>query len=179
MATRNLHSAATAAKKRAKGKRLAFIDMEASGLNAKSWPVEAGWAFADGSPQSVLIQPVEMWPEDAWDDEAEALHGLSREQLHREGAPVAEACKVINSALDGCEVYSDAPDWDAFWLYRLFGAAKMKPLFSLRSFADLVRPLINGCENELFRRANEIAPRMHRAAADALHLQTVYRMASE
>ena len=174
MATRKIPDAVSIA-----GKRLAFIDMEASGLNAKSWPVEAGWAFAEGKPQAMLIRPEDVWPEDAWDEAAEALHGLSRERLKREGAPAAEVCETMNKALGDCDVYSDAPDWDAFWLYRLFGAAKMKPAFKLLNFAELVRPLMQGCEDDLFQRANAAAPRMHRAAADALHLQTVYRIVSE
>ena len=159
--------------------RLAFIDLEASGLGSKSWPVEVGWVFTDDKVHSMLICPHTSWPDDAWDDEAEALHGLSREYLHKEGMDAKKVCNALNTALMDCAVFSDAPDWDGFWLYRLFDAANVKQAFSLLNFADLVRHLIEGREQEVLREANNIAPRRHRAADDALYLQAIYRLATE
>ena len=173
MATRRVFDAIP---RESKGR--AFIDLEASGLNARSWPIEAGWAFEDGGSHSVLIAPDAAWPDDAWDPAAEALHGLDRETLRRQGATVAEACRLLNEALADFEVYSDAPEWDAFWIYRLFDAAKAKPAFTIRSFGELVTPLIAGREDAVFEEAARLAPRRHRAAEDARHLQTLYRLAA-
>ncbi|MBI1366917.1 MAG: hypothetical protein GC153_13300 [Alphaproteobacteria bacterium] len=157
----------------------AFIDLEASGLGAKSWPVEVGWAFETGEPTSMLVRPDNSWSDDAWDPKAEALHGLSRDRLEREGRPAQDVCAAMNAALAGCEVYSDAPDWDGFWLFRLYSAAGAKQAFALRDYGRLMRPLTAGCEPALFVRASRLAPRRHRAAADARHLQTLYRLALE
>jgi len=154
-----------------------FIDLEASGLTVRSWPVEVGWAFAEGDPASMLVRPEEAWPDDAWDEKAEALHGLSREMLKRDGKVSSDVCDVLNATLAGYDVYSDAPEWDAFWLYRLFGGVETKPAFVLRSYAELIGPLISGREEQLIEAATHQAPRRHRAAADALHLQTLYRLA--
>lgn len=154
-----------------------FIDFEASGLNAQSWPVEVGWAVFGGDCGVHLIRPEEGWLMSAWDPSAEALHGISVDQLHAEG----EACRVIaarmNAALAGHVVYSDAPDWDAFWLYRLFGAARLRPVFELHDFATLMIETAPEHIAEIFAMADVTAPRCHRARADALHLREAYSIA--
>lgn len=157
----------------------AFIDLEASGLGARSWPVEIGWAFADGAADSFLVRPDASWTDDAWDSRAESLHGISREALMRDGVDIKDACGRLNAALSGVKVYSDAPDWDGFWLFRLFSASGVRQAFQIQDFGRLVRPLAGVREEALLARAARIAPRRHRARADALHLQALYRLAAE
>lgn len=158
--------------------RLAFIDFEASGLGARSWPIEVGWAFEDGVGESLLISPAPDWSMDFWDPAAERLHGVSPKTLSELGVNPARACDRMSEALAGCEVYSDAPDWDAFWLMRLFDAAGRKAQFRLRDFSQLMPALTQDEKVELIRRADRLAPRRHRAGEDALHLVTVYRLAT-
>lgn len=157
----------------------AFIDLEASGLGSRSWPVEVGWAIGEGEPVAMLIKPDKTWTDDAWDPAAQALHGLDRAALERDGVCVQEACAALNAAFQDAEVYSDAPDWDGFWLFRLYSAAGMRQSFSLHDYGTLMRRLAGGREEELFHRASRLAPRRHRAADDARHLQTLYRLAME
>lgn len=160
--------------------KLAFIDLEASGLHARSWPVEVGWVFADGDPISYLVRPQDDWLKEGWDDSAEQLHGLSKDFLMREGSDPVVICTRLNEALGEVDVYSDAPDWDSFWLYRLYRAANMRPVFALKSFGDLMRPLTDSREDaSLIEAADRLAPRRHRAAADARHLQTLYSLAQK
>ncbi len=159
-------------------KKTAFIDIEASGLSIRSWPVEVGWVFLEGPPRSLLVAPEAQWSDDAWDPRAEGLHGISRDRLRKEGEPAADVCSALNSALADCLVYSDAPEWDSFWLYRLFNAAGKRTEFDVLDFADVVRPLIAGREDDVIQAANDAAPRTHRAAQDALHLRTLHRLAS-
>lgn len=161
-------------------RKLAFIDLEASGLGARSWPLEVGWALAEsGEPVSLLIKPDNSWSDDAWDANAERLHGLNRMVLERDGKSARDVCNSMNAALAGADVFSDAPDWDGFWLFRLFSAGGVRQAFALKDFGRLLRPLAGARENDLLRRASALAPRRHRAAADALHLRTLYRLASE
>lgn len=160
-------------------RKLAFIDVEASGLGSKSWPVEVGWAFEEGEPQAFMIRPHDSWTDEAWDPQAERLHGLDRARLEREGVAPKEVCRALNEAFAGAEVYSDAPDWDGFWLFRLFSAAGVRQGFALRDFAWLMRPLPRAHEPAILARAACLAPRRHRAAADARHLQALYRLARE
>ena len=158
---------------------MAFLDLEASGLAARSWPVEVGWAFSDGRSESFLIQPDASWTDDAWDPNAELLHGISREALKRDGVDVREGARRLNAALAGARVYSDAADWDGFWLFRLFSAAGTRQSFSLLDFSRLVRPLAGVREEAILARAARLAPRRHRAEADARHLMTLWRLAVE
>lgn len=159
------------------GRRIAFIDLEASGLNARSWPVEVGWAFVDGPAEAHLVAPHASWPADAWDPAAERLHRLSRAYLEAHGRSPALVCDRLNAALAGCAVYSDAPDWDAFWLYRLYAVGRRRQAFAIVSTARLLGPLMEGRERDVLAAAARAAPARHRAAADAIFLQTLYRLA--
>ena len=155
----------------------AFIDLEASGLSASSWPIEVGWAFEYGPPRSFLIRPDDAWSEAAWSIEAERLHGVTRADLARDGATARDVAEALNAALGGVTVWSDAPDWDGFWLFRLFQAAQIKQQFALSDFGKLMRPLAGAREEAALRRAAQISPRRHRAGPDAKHLQTIYTLA--
>lgn len=127
----------------------------------------------------MLIRPDKTWPEDAWDAAAEALHGLSRRMLIRKGCEVREVCSKLNQALDGAQVYSDAPDWDGFWLIRLFSAGGVRQAFSISDYGRLVAPIAGARTHELQEKAARLAPRRHRASDDVAHLQTLYKLAVE
>lgn len=160
-------------------RNIAFIDLEASGLGPKSWPVEVAWAFLDGPAEAFLIRPDAAWSDEAWEDGAEALHGISREVLARDGRDIREVCQALNRALNGAEVYSDAPDWDGFWLIRLFTTSAVRQEFTIHDYGALVAPLLGEQADQLLERAARLAPRRHRASDDVVHLQTLYRLASE
>jgi DNA polymerase III epsilon subunit-like protein len=158
--------------------RIAFIDFEASGLGPFSWPIEVGWSFEDGVTNSVLICPSPQWPMEAWDAKAERLHGITPRMLADLGADAAEACKRLDAALAGRMVYSDAPDWDSFWMLRLYQAAARRCDIRLHDFARLMPPLSEPDKARLLQQADRLAPRRHRAAEDALHLHMIYRLAA-
>jgi hypothetical protein len=160
------------------GPNVAFIDLEASGLIGASWPVEFGWAFAEGEPQSFLIRPDPSWSMAAWDPSAEKLHGITVERLEREGFDTAAACSRITAALGDRDVYSDAPDWDAYWIMRLFAAAGRRMPFAIREFSRLMPALSADEKARILSAADAKAPRRHRAADDARHLQALYQLAA-
>ena len=155
----------------------AFIDFEASGLGARSWPIEVGWTFEDGAGESFLISPSPEWPLDAWDSKAERLHGISPKMLSDRGLGASAACGRLDTALKGFDVYSDAPDWDWFWLMRLFAAAGRKPEIRILDFARAMPPLSGLEKSAVLAEADRRAPRRHRAGEDARHLQTIWRIA--
>lgn len=155
---------------------IAFIDLEASGLGADSWPIEVGWCFPEGAPCAHLIRTAPDWKDAAWDPKAEALHGVAREELARAGAAPEDVCDALNGALGGVKVYSDAPDWDGFWLYRLYQAARMRQAFELWDFRDLFAHLSYEQICAVRAQASAVAPHCHRAAADVLHMQTLFTM---
>ena len=125
----------------------------------------------------MLIQPADNWPDDAWDPSAEALHGLARRKLERAGLAPEAVCEAMNAALSGAAVYSDAPDWDGFWLYRLYETARAKQSFRLLNFADLFEDVPAERFLEAKARADKKAPHRHRARADVLHMRALYRFA--
>lgn len=95
------------------------------------------------------------------------------------GVNASVACDRVSKALAGCDVYSDAPDWDGYWMMRLFEAAGRKASIRLRDFS-LLMPACSADEKfELLRKADRLAPRRHRAAEDALHLATIYGLAAQ
>lgn len=180
---------------------VAFLDFEASGLGAQSWPIEVGWAIAAapkayddssawrGAPddaleavaappaEAALIAPDARWSMDAWDPTAERLHGLSIDCLRKDGAPAVQVCARLNAALAGVRVYSDATNWDGFWLMRLYEVGGLRPSFELLDFAGLIRPLIGPHEAAFFEAAKAAPPRRHRAAPDAVHLRALFEIA--
>lgn len=155
---------------------IAFIDLEASGLGASSWPIEVGWCMAKGAAEARLIKPAPDWPLDAWDDNAETLHGISIDELARRGDRVEDVCIRLNDALKGLRVYSDAPDWDGFWLFRLFSAADMPQEFSLIDFGKIFSGMARRDIDALIAIAAKTAPHRHRAREDVMHMRTVFEL---
>lgn len=98
-----------------------FVDFEASSLRKNGFPVEVGWVFEDGRSEAHLIRPAPGWSD--WDSAAEAIHGLSRERLERDGEPHDVVARVMVERLGGHDLYASAPSWDGKWLSLLLRAA--------------------------------------------------------
>jgi hypothetical protein len=92
----------------------AFIDFEASSLGRHGYPIEVAWVFEDGTSESFLISPIQRWTD--WDAAAEAIHGISREQLAAEGVATDIVARRLVEALQGHPVFASAPTWDGKWL---------------------------------------------------------------
>ncbi|MEQ8800806.1 hypothetical protein [Haliea sp.] len=113
---------------------LTVVDVEASGLSPLSYPIEVG-IYGHQIQYQKLILPVKSW--DHWSAKAEALHGLSRDHLFRDGEHVTEVACELNALLRGTCIYSDHADWDGFWIQRLFEAAATRQLFSVVDIGGL------------------------------------------
>lgn len=157
--------------------RIAFIDFEASGLGARSWPIEVGWAFAAGAAHSLLIRPAADWSDADWDPKAAELHRIPVTDLHERGLDPSFVCDAMSEALQSRLVYSDAPDWDSFWLMRLHAAAGRRATIVIRDLRTVIPALSETAEATIAAEAQRIAPRRHRAGCDALHLQALFRLA--
>jgi hypothetical protein len=115
-----------------------FVDLEASSLLPGSYPVEVGWARPRAlswgkcaiEVGSVLVRPEAEWlSSGSWDPNAEAVHGLSRETLLRDGQPAAEICDLLDRAFGGSLVVTDTGGGsvDDMWLAVLYEAAGREP----------------------------------------------------
>lgn len=156
-----------------------FLDFEASSLSKKnSYPIEVGWVFEDGRETEYLIRPAPAWTE--WDPAAEAVHGISRETLLREGTPHEIVCDRLVAALGDDVIYASSPSWDGHWLSMLLRAAgRPRHLMRLRdseeAFVEAARGHLGATASPeavsaMIARARTAAgegPVTHRALADA------------
>lgn len=164
-----------------------FYDCEASDL--EGYPFEVDWAFTDAATGVVasenhLIKPPGDWPvKESLGRAAERLHGVALAQLWRDGRPVWDVARRMNAAPGGRELFSDAPR-DETWPRLLFDAAGSEPTFTIRmtdarvliSQAAVDRGLDEAACARAKARAAEIAPRRHRAEADARHLAVFWNI---
>ncbi|PSF13463.1 hypothetical protein C7H09_02340 [Marinobacter fuscus] len=152
----------------------AFIDFEASSLDLiNSYPIEVGVCMPDGKLHNWLIRPDDHWHD--WSDSAEAIHGISRLRLAKEGRPVAEVARQLNQLLSG-QVFCDAWTFDSFWLHRLFRAAGEPAAFQLESVTVLLQPGQVECWPGIREQViAELGLPVHRAANDALILQKTWQ----
>ncbi|WP_426954829.1 hypothetical protein [Muricoccus radiodurans] len=116
-----------------------FLDVEASGIAAGSFPIEIGLAgpriAGDGRVELVLrshlVRPADAWlgSASAWDSAAEPVHGLSRSVLLEAGEPIDAVCDALDVVLSGRIVCTDTggAGWDADWLSVLYEAAGRAP----------------------------------------------------
>ena len=106
-----------------------FLDFEASSLSKHSYPIEVAWVFQDGRSESHLIAPAPGW--DDWSEAAEAIHGISRDLLRKEGEPHDAVANRMVEALGGHDLFASAPSWDGKWLSYLLRTSGF-PRHSLR-----------------------------------------------
>lgn len=160
-----------------------FIDFEASGLHADSFPVEIGWCDPVdlNAGRDHLIKPTAAWLATRWDSAAERIHGIDRERLCEHGKPPTTVVKALREAAVGHRLYSDNVGHDERWLISLCRAARFQLSDDFKVwcanilFRDLAaRHGLNLAE--VTRHAKQSAPITHKAADDARHLATVYRI---
>lgn len=151
-----------------------IIDIEASGFGRDSYPIEVGIAFADGHKFCRLVKPEGDWT--YWDAKAEAVHGITRKHLEKNGNSVAEVANQLNQLLQGITVYSDCWTVDKPWLDRLFRAANVRQDFQVRAIEMILS------ENQLDHwnlihsyNISQNQELRHRASKDAELIQKTWR----
>lgn len=146
------------------------IDFEASCLpwHGRSYPIEVGIADEEGAARSWLIRPAPDWEGWTWTEEAEALHGLTRERLRDEGQPVTLVASQLSEAIGGRSLIADS-ELDSYWMRTLMAAAGFSQTFAIEHIVNLIGQL--DLRDEDVRTCIELVDRQalprHRAAADA------------
>lgn len=157
----------------------ALIDFEASCLPeyGQSYPIEVAVARIDGTSRAWLIRPVEAWRYWDWSDEAEALHGISREMLEAEGLPPGQVLAEMADFVQDCSVYADA-DLDEYWLEVMCQGAGAKLPFPVHYLGEFfvergfTRPQVVAALEE----AKRLLPKEHLAREDAKRLAMVVKL---
>lgn len=141
---------------------LIIIDCEASGLSDNSYPIEVGMAFKNES-YSFLIKPAEDWVH--WDNEAEKIHKIKRSELFDKGISIFEAAIRMNSQLRDLKIYSDAVDFEIFWIDKLFSKVGVERNFDIESIYMLD---FDPVHYKNIKRKNSKNIQLHRAENDAI-----------
>ena len=151
-----------------------IIDVEASGFGGASYPIEVGVALDDDQKYCSLISPAAEW--DHWDDDAQKVHGISRDTLEAHGKTPREVATTLNELLDGKTLYSDGWVVDQPWLTTLFAEAGMAMSFRVSPLEMILteRQMERWHEtkDELLAK---VADHRHRASFDAWVVQETYR----
>lgn len=148
----------------------AFIDVEASGLGGRSYPIEVGLITSHGDMYCALVRPDTGW--NHWDEKAEQVHQISRPILEEHGKPLREVARRLNELLAGQTVYSDAWGNDYAWLSKLFDAAELPMRFKLESSRKLLDDTQAARWAEVKEQViAELKLARHRASSDAKVLQ--------
>ncbi len=147
-----------------------ILDIEASGFGSGSYPIEIGVAMPDGALHVWLIRPMEEWTH--WQESAEKIHGISRQQLLEEGKDPRQVADELNELLVGQTVFSDGWGVDRTWLALLFYEAGVLQGFRL----DSVYSLLGESELETWSEQRDEVLALtgmvpHRAGTDALVIQ--------
>ena len=153
---------------------LPIIDVEASGFGGASYPIEIGVALHDGRKFCSLIQPAQEWTH--WDEEAEQVHGLSRDLLHAHGKPVQEVAEQLNHLLAGMTLYSDGWVVDKPWLITLFHTAGKAMEFNLSPLEMILsEQQMESWHQTKNRILDASSLQRHRASYDAWVIQETFR----
>ncbi|WP_342769746.1 hypothetical protein [Marinospirillum perlucidum] len=152
-----------------------IIDLEASGFGRGSYPIEVGFARPDGQVAARLIKPEPDWTH--WSEEAEQVHGISREQLFEEGLSAREVALWLNEELQGETVYSDSWGFDSSWLALLFHHAGCMQRFRIDTLNKLLSEKQLAAWGQIKQQVlDDLHLVRHRAADDAYMLQRTFRM---
>jgi hypothetical protein len=151
-----------------------IIDVEASGFDGRSYPIEVGVVLSSGKRYSSLIRPVAQWTH--WDDYAEKVHHVSRDTLFEHGKEVGEVALSLNRLLSGMTVFTDGWVVDKPWLDELFFQAAVPMEF----FVSPLELILSERQMELWGETksqvliNSELER-HRASSDAWMIQQIYK----
>jgi hypothetical protein len=158
--------------------RAAFADIEASGLMEGGFPVEIAWRMRE-SKGSVLVKPCDTWDLEAWDPDAERIHGLDRDHLISAGTSVSDVAAVLNELFSSKMVYTDSPEQDAVWFDMIHAAADVPRRYRVISISRILAKMGFDAESAdpLFAAARLKCDPRGRAANGVTFLSAVFSLA--
>ena len=150
-----------------------IIDIEASGFGRNSYPIEIGIVLENKETHCFLIKPEPEW--NHWDNDGEALHGISRGTLLKYGHSTKKVGDFLNELLIGKTIYSDGWSYDLTWLHVLYDSIEKTPLFRIETLTQLLNESqIKRWDNMKINILKKNNFKRHRATNDAVLLQKTY-----
>ncbi|MGH1371826.1 MAG: 3'-5' exonuclease [Cellvibrionaceae bacterium] len=149
------------------------LDVEASGFDPHSYPVEIGFVTAEGKRFSRLIRPYPEWSH--WCDDAEATHKITRAELLEHGTDGKQVAEELNQWLSSQTVYTDGWVFDKPWLIKLFDRARVPMSFWVSPLEMVLSESMMSHWDEAKASVQESFDEVrHRASTDAWFIQQVY-----
>jgi hypothetical protein len=150
-----------------------IVDLEASGFGSTSYPIEVGVITDTGKKYCRLIRREPQWQH--WSEEAEALHGISRDLLKVKGYSPGQICEELNLLLEDKIIYSDGWVVDHSWMIALFHAARVEMRFRLSPLENILSEF----QMEAWHQTKSLLMSQndkvrHRASTDAELIQQVF-----
>jgi predicted small integral membrane protein len=163
---------------RIQGREVLYVDIEASSLGEGSFPIEVGWCVDDDvAPESFLVASAACWNTAiGWSAISQRLHGISLEDLRRDGIAARSAVIRIEAAFGRRMVVSDNPAFDDYWLSMIYEAACLPKTWTLHSldevhaFCIAANPIAAIDLVRVFASVDRAYPHPHRAGPDALRM---------
>lgn len=156
---------------------ISVIDVEASGFGFDSYPIEVGVVTHSDQQLCFLISPFSDW--NYWDNNAESVHGISRQVLLDRGSHPIDVCGALNLLLRDTTVYSDAWVHDYYWINKLFYRSKIKMEFRVSPIESVVTEeqlMTWDATKEVV--IGQLGLIRHRASSDALIIQKTFNATS-
>lgn len=160
-----------------------FLDVEASSLSSKSYPIEVAWSDSTGHIHNYLINPYAVHEWTDWDYEAQQLHGISRQQCREQGVHPRWLCNKLDQSITYTEtIYADGGPIDQDWIDVLFQAGSRRGVsaFKVVHSDAIMLPILSQVESDPKRRgelydqlkyeARQKTPGHHRATFDVQYL---------
>jgi hypothetical protein len=150
----------------------AILDFEASSLSTQSWPIEIGLSWIQSDTVQTwhsLIRPASEWNLADWSPQSAAVHGIPLSDL--EDAPSASnVAQEFLNILEGRQLVSDAPEFEARWLSRLLTAGGEDQLPPIEDFDGVSFAMYSGYALDMVYETVERRPAPHRAGPDSARL---------
>ncbi|MBF0383226.1 MAG: hypothetical protein HQL69_19560 [Magnetococcales bacterium] len=159
--------------------RILILDIEATGLQADSCPIE----IAYGDPleswvNSFLIKPHPDWEHIPVTEQAQSLTGINSEMLCS-ATPANKVAKIVAADLQQADlVLSDSPVWDGRWLKKLLDLSPLPVDVEIKDFFTTINAF-NPLRKYLstHKCLNIFDKSEHRAGGDVIRLLKVFRRA--
>jgi len=163
---------------RIEGLEVLYVDVEASSIEKGSFPIEVGWCVDDETdPESFLVAPAPGWDVvSGWSAVSQGFHGITLDDLARDGIAVRTAAARIEAAFGHRMVVSDNPEFDEFWLGMIYDAAGLPMRWEVHHVDEVFKacvtanPISAAAFVRAFKEVEHAYPHPHRAAPDALRM---------